>query len=71
MRNKPLLLCFSVFAFFCLMFFPYCYWLRKDDYDFYAVFNRTWGEVIQILAKGRFATQFGGRKVDVEDVPSE
>lgn len=41
MRNKPLLLCFSVFVFFCLMFFPYCYCLRNDDYDFYAVFNRT------------------------------
>lgn len=27
--------------------------------------------MIQILAKGRFATQFGGRRVDVEDVPSE
>lgn len=37
MRNKPLLLCFSVFGFFCLMFFPYCYWLRNGGCDFFIV----------------------------------
>lgn len=39
MKNKPLSLCFSMFRFSWLMFFPYCNWLRNDGYDFCIVWT--------------------------------